>query len=172
MDNNFEERRKDVDLSNIDIDAHSFQRKKLELDDKFAKKADTESSFYSKERELANNNDDEIIRRIKVSGIDKDFERSMGRLNEEYQKELKELEEKYERNYDRPSYYRLLYVGPVGKYSFPNGKTIHAVMNYYVKLDELDRLFVYNDAKFSDFLGQIDYIPEEWREEGSDGGSL
>lgn len=164
MENNFEERRKDVDLSNIDIDAHSFQRKKLELDDKFTKKAETEASFYAKERELANNNDDEMIRRVKVANIDKDFERSISRLNESYQKELKELEEKCENSYGRPSYHKWLYMGPVGKYKFPNEKVIHSVMSYFVKLDELDRLFVYNDAKFSDFLGEIAYIPEEWRE--------
>lgn len=164
MENNFEERRKDVDLSNIDLDAHSFQRKKLELDDKFAKKAETETSFYSKERELANNNDDEIVRRVKVANIDSDYSRSMEKLNEEYQKELKDLEDNTEVSYGRPSYYKWLYMGPVGKYSFPNGKTIHAVMSYYVKIDELDRMFVYDDAKFSNFLGEIDYIPEEWRE--------
>ena len=164
MENNFEEKRKDIDISNIDIDAHTFQRKKLELDDKYAKRADTETSFYTKERELANNNDDEMIRRIKIKAIDSDFERSMIRLNEDYQKELKELEENNEKCYTKPYYFKWLYMGPVGKYSFPNGKIIHAVMSYYVKLNEFDKLFVYNDAKFSDFLGEIRYIPEEWRE--------
>ena len=88
----------------------------------------------------------------------------MQKLNEEYQKELKELEENTEQSYGRPSYHKWLYIGPVGKYTFSNGKTIHAVMSYFVKIDELDRMFVYDDAKFSNFLGEIDYIPEEWRE--------
>lgn len=165
MENNFEERRKEVDLSHVDLDTHTFQRKKLELDDKYSKRVDTESSFYAKERELANNNDDEMIRRIKVAAIDSDFERSMTKLNEDYQKELKELEDdNQEECYTRPYYFKWLYMGPVGKYTFPNGKTIHAVMTYYIKLDENDRLFVYNDAKFTDFLGEIDYIQEEWKE--------
>lgn len=163
MENNFEERRKDVDLSNIDIDSQSFQRKKLELDDKYAKKAETETSFYSKERELANNNDDEKVRRFKVAGIDKDYERSMEKLNEDYQKELKELEENFEDQYVTSSYFKWLYNGPVGKYVFSNGKKIHCMLSYYVKLKD-NKLFVYNDAKFSNFLGEINYIPEEWRE--------
>lgn len=164
MKNNFNERRKDIDLSNMDENANSFQRKKLELDDKFANEADSEISFYTKERELANHNDDELVRRIKVSNVDKDYDKAMKRLNENYQKELNELDKKYNVSNERPSYHKWLYMGPVGKYKFSNGKVIRGVMGYYVKLDALDRLSVYYDAKFSDLLGEINYIPEEWRE--------
>ena len=165
MENNFEERRKDIDLSHVDLDAHSFQRKKLELDEKYSKKAETEESFYTKERELANNNDDEIVRRTKVACIDRDYENSMIRLNEDYQKELKELEENNEQEcYTKSQYFKWMYIGPVGKYSFPNEKTIHAGMSYFVKLEETQKLFVYYDAKFTNFIGEIQYLSEEWRE--------
>ena len=164
MNNCFEEKKKDIDMSTIDSDAQIFQRKKLELDDKYSKRIDSETEFYTKERELANNNDDELIRRTKVAAIDNDFKKTMTHINEEYQKELKKLEDNSKNKYpENLQYFKWFYMGPVRKYIFPNGKIIHSVMSYYVKLNN-NRLSVYNDSKFSDLLGEIDYIHDEWKE--------
>lgn len=165
MENNFEERRKDVDLSNIDMDSHSYQRKKLELDAKYETKANTEMSFYSKERELANNNDDEILRRIKVSAIDNDYANKVLKLQKDYENELKELSEKYGENESDFNYYKKRYIGEVGKYVFTNEKRIYGGTDYYIKLNgEQSKISVYNDAKYSSLVGEILYIPEEWTE--------
>lgn len=159
MKNNFEEKRKDIDMSNIDIDSQIFQRKKLELDYNYQQKKDTEEEFCSKERDLANNNDDEMLRRILLRKIASDYEQRMNRLNTEYQKELKELEEKYEPKYEKPLYFKWRYIGPVGKY-----ERLICGLTYYVKLDEFDKLTVYNDVKFSKLMAEIHYFKEEWLE--------
>ena len=163
MENNFEERRKDVDLSNIDIDSQLFQRKKLELDAKYAAKKDAEETFCNKELELANQYQDELIRRTKVAAINSDFEARMSRLKSEYLDELKELNEKYASRYSKPYYFYWMYTGDIGKYD-----RIMGAVSYYVKLDEFDNLTVYYDAKYSNLVNQIKYIPEEWRESKSE----
>ena len=163
MENNFEERRKEIDLSNIDIDSELFQRKKLELDAKYASKKETEESFYNKELELANQYQDEIARRTKVIAIESDFAARMSRLKSEYLNDLKELNEKYASRYSKPYYFYWMYIGDIGKYD-----KIMGAVSYYVKLDEYDNLYVYYDAKYSNLVNQIKYIPEEWRESKSE----
>lgn len=158
MENNFEEVRKEVDLS-IDPDSHILQRQKLILDKTYENKLDTELSYFTKERDLANNNSDEIMRRTKLAAINSDHENRVKRLKEEYDAELKELEGKYEPKYSKPYYFRWIYIGPVSKYDgITNG------LDYYIKQDEFDNLSVYQDVKYSKYICKIKYIPEEWTE--------
>ena len=164
MENNFDEKRKDVDLSNIDIDSQTFQRKKLELDARYESKKNTEEEFYGREISLANNNDDEIIRRTKIESINADHIKAIEKLNNDYQTELAEIEAKYEQKYSSPFYYRWIYTGPVGKYKFSEEKNIVCGLSYYVKLEEPSKLSVYNDSKYSSLVGQIVYDKSEWRE--------
>ena len=159
MENNFEEKRKDIDFSSIDIDSQIYQRKKLELDYKYDQKRLTETDYCDKEMELANNNDDEMHRRLKAASIKSDYENRMKRIQEEYDKELEEIKLKYVPKYNKPYYFKWMYIGDVSKYErIING------LSYYVKLNEFDKLSVYDDVKFSKLIAEIAYIPSEWRE--------
>lgn len=159
MENNYDEFRKDIDLSNVQVDAQTFQRKKLELDERYSAKIDTEESFCAKEMELANNYEDQIVRMTKLEAISNDLGARMTRLMTEYNKELAEIEEKYEKKHTRPYYFKWMYIGPVGKYN-----KIMGGFEYYIMLDEFDKLTVYYDAKYSKLVGELQYIPEEWQE--------
>lgn len=159
MTNNFEDKRKDIDLSSIDIDSQILQRKKLELDYKYDQKRITETDFCNKEMELANNNDDEMYRRLKLADIRNDYENRMSRLQNEYDEELKEIEIKYKPKYSKPYYFKWMYIGNVKKYD-----RLISGLTYYVKLDEYDKLYVYDDVKFSKLLAEITYLPNEWRD--------
>jgi hypothetical protein len=109
--------------------------------------------------ELANNYEDQIVRMTKLEAISNDLGARMTRLLTEYNKELAEIEEKYEKKHTRPYYFKWMYIGPVGKYN-----KIMGGFEYYIKLDEFDKLTVYYDAKYSKLVGELQYIPEEWQE--------
>lgn len=158
MENNFEEVKKDVDLSSIDIDSESFDRKYLELNDTFETKLQFQESFYAKEYDLANNLDDEIQRRTKMAQINNDFEKRMERVVKDYEDQLKEITEKYEKKKDYPFYFRWLFQGSTNNYDkLLNGLT------YYIKQISEDTIRVYNDAKFNTYLGEFPYNDSDWR---------
>ena len=129
----------------------------MELDEKYRAKRETEESFCNREMDLANNNDDEMLRRIKLKEIRNDFDMRMARLNSEYMKELEEIEEKYQIKKGHPIYIKARYNGEVGKY-----ERLLCGLTYYLKIDETNKLTVYDDVKFSKLLAEIVYIEEEW----------
>lgn len=158
MENNFEERRKEV-LDNFDHDAQIQQRKILELNEHYDNLIDTEVDYYSRELRLANNNEDELLRRVKVRDVENDHQNKMKKLNEEYEKELSEIKEKFEPKYTKPYYFKWVYIGPVKKY-----ERIICGLSYFIKQDEFDNLEVFSDVKFSSFVNKVKYIPSEWKE--------
>lgn len=159
MENNFEAVKKEIDLSTIDVDSNSFDRKYLELEDSFETNFQFQESFYNREFDLANNLDDEIQRRTRLSQINSDFENRMARLNKEYEDHLKELVEKYEKKTEYPFYFRWLFQGDSSSYNnLLNGLT------YYIKQISEDTIRVYNDAKFNRYLGEFKYVESDWRD--------
>lgn len=158
MENNFEDHRKET-FENIDVDANILQRKKLELDEKYIERRNTETDFYLRELEIANNNDDEMLRRTKVKDVCNDHAAMTAKLYEDYANDLKEIQEKYEPKYNKPYYFKWIYTGPVNKYSgVVNG------LSYFIKLDEYDNIEIFGDVKLSKFITKIKYLTEEWRE--------
>ena len=157
MENNFEEKRKDVDLSSIDIDAQSFDRKLLELNDRFRSKFIFEEEAYAREFSLANNYEDEIQKRTRISAINSDFRRKMDRILDEYEKELAEVAEKFERKTDYPYYFKWRLIGDTSSYNnLLNG------LSYYIKQMSKDKIRVYSDVKFNTYLGEFNYVASDW----------
>lgn len=158
FENRFEELRKEV-LDNFDHDAEILQRKILELNEEYDHLVDTEVDFYSKELQLANNNEEEILRRVKVKAIEEDHAKKMERYKKEYQEKVEDLKSKFEPKMSKPYYYKWTYIGPVKKY-----ERILCGLSYFVKLLEDDTLEVFRDVKFSSYVDTVDYIPDEWKE--------
>ena len=158
MENNFEKVKKEVDLSSIDIDSESFDRKYLELNDAFDAKFQFQESFYAKEYDLANNLDDEIQRRTKLDQINHDFEKRMERVIKDYEEQLSEIVKKYEKKKDYPFYFKWLFQGNTKDYS-----NLLTGLSYYIKKMSDDTIRVYNDAKFNTYLGEFKYIESDWR---------
>ena len=157
--NNFNERYKDVDLSNIENDSQSYDRKLLETIDEFDRRITTEIEMSLHEMDLANNNDDEILRRTKILQITNDFNSHIERINNEYDKALEELKEKYERKSQYPFYHKWMFIGDSKDYpKLLNG------LEYYIKLMNGFTIQVYYDVKFSTYLGEYTIVTSDWKE--------
>ena len=159
MENNYEEFRKDVDLSSFDVDAESFDRKLLELNAEFNSKAEFEESFYAREFGLVNNYEDELQRRTKLAAVNSDFEKHMLKLAKDYEEKLTEIAKKYEKKKEYPYYFEWLFIGDSRNYErLMNGLT------YYIKKTSDSEILVYHDAKFSKYLGSFKYVSDDWKE--------
>ncbi len=158
MENNFEEVRKDIDLSSFDEDAKSFDRMKLELDSRYFNRMEAADSLYEKEYTLANNNDEELYRRTKIENVQKDHAKNIEKIFTDYCVELNECKEKYEPKTNPPYYFKMTYIGDVNKY-----KGLINGLSYFIKKYD-DHIDVFSDVKFSSHLCKIPFDETEWKE--------
>lgn len=158
MENNFEEKRKDIDISSIDIDSQSLDRKVLELNDKFNSKFMFEEDVYAREYGIANNLSEETERRIKIDGINNDFKKKIDTILTQYEEELVEAIEKYERKIEYPYYFKWTFIGNTKDYDkLFNG------LSYYIKKMDDNTIRVYSDVKFNTYLGEFNYVSDDWK---------
>lgn len=155
--NNFDERYKDIDVSAIENDSQSYDRKLLETIDEFDQKITSEQDMALREMDVANNNDDEILRRTKINQITDDFNAHVERINVEYEKRLEELKDKYEKKTTYPFYHKWMYIG------HSDSKLLNGLV-YYIKLINGFTIQAYYDVKFSTYLGEYKYNPGDWKE--------
>jgi len=157
-----EEKIKDIDLSSIDIDSQCYQRKLLELDENLRKKIITEEEFCNREMDLANNYDDEMNRRIRLKQIRNDFDNRMKKLNEMYEKLLNELKEKHKEELESGEFHQeFLYYKKIFR---ANSKDrIMCGLPYFIKMkkDDFLKIYIYDDVKYSKYIGELSYNSKE-----------
>lgn len=157
--NNFEEKYKDIDITAVDNDSQTYDRQYLEFLDRYDQRIQSEYDMFLKEFDLANNYSDELYRRTKIKYVTEDARHHMDAINEAFIKELKELEEKYEKKTTYPYYRKWMFIGDTAAYkSLLNGLT------YYIKLMSENKIQVYYDVKFTEYLGEYDVIDSDWKQ--------
>lgn len=154
--NNFDKKYKDIDVSAVENDSQSYDRKLLETIEEFDRKVTAEQEMALREMDVANNNDDELLRRTKIKQITDDFNNHVELINNEYEKKLEELKDKYEKKTTYPFYHKWMYTG------HSDSKLLNGLV-YYIKLINGFTLQVYYDVKFSTYLGEYKYDPSNWK---------
>lgn len=156
--NNYAKKYKDIEVSSVDIDSQCLDRKILEIVDDYENKIENILSMHLKEYNLANNNDEELVRRTKIKNIQNDLNNDIARVDKEFEDNLKEAVEKYKKKEDYPFYSKLMFIGASKDY-----EKLLCGLWYFLKIISEDRIQVYYDAKFSEYLGEFTYKKEDWR---------
>lgn len=154
----FDESYKDIDLSSVDVDSHSFDRKFLECEDAYYATIRTIEEFCGKEFDLANNNDEELHRVTLISKISNDREQKIERATAEFIKELAEIYNTCEKKTDYPYYFRRMFIGSSQDYPrLLNG------LEYFIKQIDENTIDVFDDCKFSRHMGKFTYNENDWK---------
>ena len=157
--NNFEEKYKDIDVDAIDNDSQTYDRQYLEFLDKYDQRISSEYDMFLKEFDLASNYSEELYRRTKIKYVIEDAQNHMNSINAEFIKELKELEEKYEKKTTYPYYRKWMFTGDSRDY-----KNLLTGLTYYIKLMSENKIQIYYDVKFTEYLGEYDIVDSDWKQ--------
>jgi hypothetical protein len=135
----------------------NYSRQLLELKDQLDERLNTTIEWYAKQVELDKCNEEQLIMIDKLQRTEFEFNERRSNIIREYMDKVARLVPDRITN-SGLTYIKAMYIGKISKY---NG--ILGGFDYYLKFNDNGTLDIYDDAEFTKFITNIDYIPNEWR---------
>lgn len=137
----------------------NYTRKIMELRDNLDNRLNNIVEWYGKQIELDKNNDDQLIVIERLQKTEFEYNEKRAKVMKEYMdKVAKIVPDRIGDTGSNMIYFKARYMGDVGKY-----ERINSAMDYYLHLKSDGNIDVYDDAKYSRFLININYNPSEWQ---------